>query len=390
MIGGILDKVTGFLDQRMVVTSLLPSAAFWAAVAALDGTQIGWTRVRHWWEHLGTSSVVLLAVVAVAVLVLFALVLSAHEGALLRLYEGYWGRGPGGQLARLAARRHAGRINKRNRDIDRLEDEINDPRVGNQPLQMTKTRQANALYEYLYRNYPSAQKAMPTRLGNILKAAELYSSDARRYKMDAVFFWPRLIAVVPATARADLSDARASLALLLNVCTLALLLTVGTLAAMAAAAVHPASAFWAAAASGFLLATLTYRSALSSARSYGELVRATFDLYRGDLLTQLKFGLPSSLGEERELWANLAQQMYRGAASNPQVLDAARERAASLEAPGSADGWSLSPRKQRRVDRCQRCSMIEVLTRLATVIAHRGCLPASHADPVCLPRHRTG
>src|SRR5258708_33461615 len=88
----------------MVLASLLPSLGFWAAVGALAGTQVGWSRIQHWWAHLSSGASVLLAIAAVAALTLFALVLSAHEGALLSTYEGYWGRhGPTAWLASTVA-----------------------------------------------------------------------------------------------------------------------------------------------------------------------------------------------------------------------------------------------------------------------------------------------
>lgn len=337
MIGGILDKVTGFLDQRVIFTSLLPSIAFWATVAALVGSQAGWSRTRNWWGHLGTGTSVLVTVIALAILVLFALVLSAHEGRLLSLYEGYWGRrGIGARLARRAANRHGKRVERLNKQIAELDRKI-DQLADENSEKREKTRQVNALFEYLYRNYPrDPADAVPTCLGNILKAAERYPADDGRYGMDAVFYWPRLIAVVPTAARADLSDARASLAMLLNVCTLSLLLAAGTLVTLTAAVVHPAAAFWGTAAGATLVAFLTYRSALGPATVYAELVRATFDLYKGDLLAQLKFALPGSLEEERALWANLAEQIYRGAANLPGVLDTARTRATSPAVPASA------------------------------------------------------
>jgi hypothetical protein len=374
--GSALDKVTGFLDPRTVLTSLLPSLGFWAAVGALAGTQVGWARVQHWWSHLSSGASVLLAVAGVAALVLFALVLSAHEGALLSMYEGYWGRrGLGALLARTVAgwrRQHLMAVGANLAELDdaidplgktiddlqtsaddlasqiemradnsiqaqhlrQLEDQrqqladIREKLGDEQALYTDKDSQSEALVEHVYRNYPpNPRRVLPTRLGNILKAAEEYPAAEGRYGMDAVFFWPRLIAVVPDTARADLSDARASMALLLNVSTLAFLFGVGSFAALAAAVVHPAAVFWACGAAGLVLAALAYRSALAPARVYAELVRATFDLYRADLLDKLKFGLPESLDGERVLWRNLGQQMYRGGADEPEVLDTARARA---------------------------------------------------------------
>lgn len=365
MFGGALDKVTGFLDQRLVLTSLLPSVAFWSAVLALVGSQVGWTRAQHWWAHLSSGTNVLVSVVAVALLVLFALLLSAHESTLIGLYEGYWGRGPVGRwLADRAAGRHRRRVESFDQKVTHLDERINalpaeiaqldldiaalpagDSKLAKLTKQVADKRrqlrsmpgQAGALIEFWYGNYPKEpEKALPTRLGNILKAAEEYPAYEGRYGIDAVFFWPRLIAVVPDSTRANLSDARATFVLLLNVCTLALLLSVGVLAALVFAVIHPAVAFWASAASGAVLAYLMYRSALGPARVYGELVRATFDLYRGDLLNQLKLSEPASFAQERTLWSNLGQMMYRGDASDPDILDSARVSAAAA-APDQGD-----------------------------------------------------
>lgn len=315
MFGGMLDKVTGILDQRLVLTALLPAIAFWAAVAGLAGDQIGWQHLETRWNHLDSTAKILLGVGAVAVLVLFALILSASEGTLLRLYEGYWGsRRPGNWLAAAGKRWH-----KRQRRLKK-----ND-------------------YEFIYRNYPRDRNLnapagvkrpeyiMPTRLGNIFKAAELYPGDEGRYGMDAVFFWPRLYQVIPDNAQSSLDDARTSLALMVNVCTLALGLAVGTLIALAATTIRPIATYWVAAAGGAVIAWLAYRSALGSARVYGDLVRSMYDLYRGDLLAKLGFALPDTMVGERELWKNLGKQMYRRAPDSQSVLDNARAKAVSQE-----------------------------------------------------------
>lgn len=316
MFGGVLDKVTGFLDQRLVLTSLLPGIAFWAAALALAGSQFGWKRAGRDWSGLSSGTHVLLTVIAIALLVLFALVLSAHEGRMLSLFEGYWGAaGPGRWLARRSARRHQNRV------------------AGPAPLDKQR-------YEFRYRNYPRRpEDIMPTRLGNILKAAESYPGDKRRYGMDAVFFWPRLIAVIPDSTRADLSDARASMALLLNICTLSFVLAAGSLVALAALDVRVAAAFWAAGPGGLLLAFLAYRSALGPAGVYADLVRSSFDLYKADLLAKLGFALPASLADERQLWTDLGELLYRRSASHPELLDAARQAAiAAPEAPAPGAG----------------------------------------------------
>jgi hypothetical protein len=105
---------------------VLPSVAFWSAVLALVGSQAGWAHAQHWWTHLNSGTNVLVSVVAVALLVLFALLLSAHEGALISLYEGYWGRGRvAGWLAGRAAGRHRRRVERITRKIAQLDERIN-------------------------------------------------------------------------------------------------------------------------------------------------------------------------------------------------------------------------------------------------------------------------
>jgi hypothetical protein len=333
MFGGMLDKVTGLLDQRLVLTSLLPAIAFWAVVAGLAGSQAGWQRVDARWNHLDSTAHILLTVIAIALLVLFALVLAASEGALLGLYEGYWGDWPPGRwLASPGKRWHAWR-----------------------------RKQAGSNYEFIYRNYPRyreppeppaagepvpeprPEQIMPTRLGNIIKAAELYPGDEGRYGMDAVFFWPRLYQVIPDSARNSLDDARTSMTLMLNICTLALVISAGAFIALVFWFVKPADAWWAAAGGGAVAAWLGYRSALGPARVYGDLVRSMYDLYRGDLLAKLGFALPATLAGEQELWQNLGERMYRRLATSPDVLDQARAKAvaAAQAAPDDASAGSL-------------------------------------------------
>jgi hypothetical protein len=349
MFGGMLDKVTGILDQRLVLTSLLPVIAFWAAIAGLTGSQIGWQHIETRWNHLDGTAKILLSVAAVAVLILFALILSVSEGALLGLYEGYWGsRGPGSWLANVEKswhKRQRGRADYEfiylNYPRDRNKNASGAGAGGNHDIQ---NQQHDGDGEHAIQDQErdgdgehAAKRPdyiMPTRLGNIIKAAELYPGDEGRYGIDAVFFWPRLYQVIPDNARTSLVDARTSLSLMLNICTLALGLAVGALIALAVTT-WSAAACWATAAGGVVVAWLAYRSALGPARVYGELVRSMYDLYRGDLLAKLGFALPDTLAGERELWKNLGLQMYRRAAGSQPVLDAARAKAVS-QAAGTA------------------------------------------------------
>ncbi len=297
MFGSALDKITEQLDKRFLLNALFPTLAFWGAALVLAAIGSGWNSAISWWHAFGDEVQTVIAIAAVAWLVFFASMLSTHVGAFLRLYEGYWGnRGPGKWLADWGKQRHRSHLSHLDLKDDRE-------------------------FEERYRRYPRCpEEVLPTALGNILKSAETYSADDERYSMDGVFFWPRLYAVLPDTVRADLSEARAALDLL--VVTSALSWTFTVLAALYLG-LTPAGGWqlWLSAVGGSaVIGWLAYWSAIRTAVAYAELVKSAFDLYRGDLIEQMGYAVPESLEAEREFWRNLGQQLYRRAADKPDVL----------------------------------------------------------------------
>jgi hypothetical protein len=297
MPGGILDKVVGYLDKRLVLTVMFPTLVFWSALLWLIGLHVGWHHILTWWKGLAGVQQFLLVAAAIAVVVFFASLVSVQLGPLTRLYEGYWGtRGPGRWLAGAGTwvqrQRHARLEPGDDRDFERR-----------------------------YRLYPRrAEDLLPTRLGNVLRGAELYPADEGRYGMDAVFFWPRLYVVLSQTMRDSLQDARASLDLMLVTSALGVLylLTAACFLGVVGTTSWP---LWLAAVGGGALAALAaYRGAVRAAVTYGELVRVAFDLYRGALLAQLGYAAPASLVDERAMWENIGQQMYRRFAADPSAL----------------------------------------------------------------------
>lgn len=157
---------------------------------------------------------------------------------------------------------------------------------------------------------------LPTRLGNVIRSFEHYPH--LRYNIEAVTVWPRLIAKIDKDYAAGIDDAKTSFDFMLNCSALSLLfgfiiLIVGLL--------YPAHlnspgltiiwlceivTFWG-------LARLFYFLSISRAKSWGNMVRGAFDLYRWELLKQLGYTrMPESLKEERALWFNISHQMVFG------------------------------------------------------------------------------
>jgi hypothetical protein len=291
--GALLDKTTGWLDQRLITTVLLPALAFWAGVGALVATHAGWTTTVNRWKALDGPRQLLVAGGAVVALVLFAIFVQILLPGLIRLYEGYW------LLATPAKTWLIKRQRKRWNGLD-----------------LTTSRDFTRRYQQFP---PDPKDLLPTRLGNILRAAELYPADQRRYGMDAVFFWPRLYPLLPDPLRESLAAARASLEQQLFTATLSGVLTV-TAAVFAATLDLPAKVWLPVLVGSALLAWIAHRAAARIAVSYAELVRAAFDTHRRALLTAIGLKLPRTLDDERALWKALGQQLYRRDSEQPDLL----------------------------------------------------------------------
>jgi hypothetical protein len=300
MLGSLFDKVTGLFDQRFVLALLLPVFAFAAGTCALAATMTGWHQANEWWTGLDAGRQVALGVAAAAVVVVVAVIVGTQVVAMTRLLEGYWRwRWADATLGRLG--RH--RQEKRRKKLD-LNSELG--------------------YLHSYLAFPPDSTPQPTRLGNALRAAESYPGDKERWGLDAAFWWPRLYLILPDSARGQVDDARASLDQLIVLTMLSAAFGVAALA-LSCAGLNLAVGLGCAA-GALLLSRSSYLAAVTAAGVFGELVRSSYDLFRGDLLAKLGWPMPATLAEERRLWAALSQQLYRRGTDS-------READARLNAP---------------------------------------------------------
>jgi hypothetical protein len=311
--GSFFDKATGFLDKRFVLNLLLPCLAFWGGLALLAAQGAGWKTATHWWTARSGFEQVILVGAAVTGLLLFAFVVSGQVTALTRLWEGYWPGRMGSRLAARRARRHTVRWNRLDTDQD----------LG---------------YMQRFYGFP-VHKAdvMPTRLGNVLRAAEDYPGDDERYGMDAVFYWPRLYLILPADTRTLVEDYRSGLDRMVLIASLAVMFPFAGLIVLAFA--NTTWLAWAvSAAADVLAAVAAYQAAVSAAVAFGDSVRACFDIYRRTLMQQMGLALPASLQDEQKLWGTLKQQLYQRGADDPSLL---------LWATGTDPTALLPPRRRR-------------------------------------------
>jgi hypothetical protein len=210
---------------------------------------------------------------------------------------------------------------------------------------------------------PNRDDIMPTRLGNVLKSAEMYSQE--RYHLDAVSIWPRLQPALPKDFADPLEDAKTSLDLMVTLSAFimlfclplsawlavkssvqfpfwiplilavtAFLLRFYVPASFAIAAFvliyFPANIqsvsiviakiqiFLTLSAGVLLLALIAYQNAIQAGIAYGEKIKAAFDLYRWKVLEGLHLQLPKDFEKEQKIWEEVCGLLQRGYKPDPQ------------------------------------------------------------------------
>jgi len=286
MIGSVLKEVSGIFDQRFLKNAFFPSLIFWSALLWVGtAAQGSFIKELTAWNNQDTTIKAVQLIGFVAWITFFASLLSSSGNAILRFYEGYW-QFPGSTwLARKGKAWHQKKL----------------ARLATQSTE----------YEQIYQSYPlpsQPEQVMPTRLGNILKNAELYPMD--RYHIDSVLIWPRLYFLLPADFHQTFANARSSLDFMLAISLLGIIFSVLSgiyLLVVKANWSLFLICFW----GGFLIAWLAYRSALAAAVVYGQQIKTAFDLYRHLLIKTLRLQLPPSLLAERKMWGEINQFLYR-------------------------------------------------------------------------------
>jgi len=296
MLDKLWEKVGESVGERWVLTVFSPAFVFWAggfvASQRVEGVGI--------LESLGRSDFFYdlrdLPQAGQLATVLGALLLISFSGTLverlqsgfLRVLEGYW---PGwlAGIQSWRSRRWSRRIDAKYAELDRLRNQST-----------ASALQRRAVLDNELAHLPVQQAhAMPTLLGNLLRAAETYPQV--RYGLDAVVCWPRLYFLLSDSLREEIGTARERLNESVRFLVWSLLFTIWTIQA--------SWALW-----SLVLAWLVYRQAVNAAGIYGDLVRTAFDLKRFDLYQSLGWSPPLSPAEEEEKGRQLTEHLFRGTA----------------------------------------------------------------------------
>lgn len=165
------------------------------------------------------------------------------------------------------------------------------------------------------------RRVTPTQFGNYYALAEEYSYE--RYGADAVLFWPRLNELMQDEApehAARLTQQKTSLDFAINLAFLSALLALEAALTLIWLYYDASSAHWLAhqtslwslLAIGLLLFTRFYHSSVNAVYLLGELIKNSFDRYRGLILTSFNLKAPDTLSAEQILWVQLAAFIRRG------------------------------------------------------------------------------
>lgn len=286
------DKLAEGLAGSWNARILAPALAFWGGGLIAWGWKNGWDPILRFVKEADAARGVSAAVAGLLLLTVSSGLVEWVTLPILRLAEGYWPWPLKGLRFGLAAQLGR-RLECKRKRWQTLAEEKEAGKLD-----------AHGLEEYarldaeLVASYPATSRLLPTRLGNVLRAAEEFPYV--RYGLAMFVVWPRLWLVLPDSTRNELSTTRKALDERTRILTWGLLLTVWTIWA------------WWALPIAIGVATVAYRGMLSAAGVYGDLIRAAFDLHRFAMYKSLNWPLPASTAGESSQGRALTQYLHRG------------------------------------------------------------------------------
>lgn len=301
MLIGLWQGLGKGLAERWITRVLTPAFAFWAggAVAWAWNHLRGDISRRGWVAAFAPTTTALshlpgVVQAGLAIAALLGVVVSAEVAdrltlPVLRLLEGYgW---PGLVAGPLRKRAQALRSSARDIAADRLQqgNESSDPKL-----------------ERTLREIPAVEAlVMPTRLGNLLRAAEARPREV--FGLDSVACWSHLWLVLDKDTRKEMAAVRTALDSGVRLCFWGALFTVWTV-----------WAWWALPIAVVVAASAYYGSLLAAARTYGDLLAAAFTLNRFALYAALRWPSPPTPDAELKTGNEVNTYLWRGLA--PETL----------------------------------------------------------------------
>ncbi len=292
-----LEGFGGKLAEQWIANLFTPAFIFWSGGLLAYIHRNGWDSLaRHFPDSkLEPLQVSILAIVLIVVL-LSSLFVQRFDTEVLRGLEGYW-YGIFRRLGKPILQRATDRqIKQRNDALAQWRSLY--PKHKAQQL-AANDRAEFVRYDRKLRQFPILEEDfLPSRLGNILRAAE--RRPFNRYGLDTIVCWPRLWLLLPDGTKKDLLESRAELNNGVRLFSWSILFLVWS--------------FWSlwAIPCGIISACFAYSWILDSATLYGDLLESAFDLYRFSIYQSLRFPLPKTIAEEEAMGLKITEYLFRG------------------------------------------------------------------------------
>ncbi|KPQ31456.1 MAG: hypothetical protein HLUCCA11_23725 [Phormidesmis priestleyi Ana] len=302
-----IDTIGGKLAEQWIAALLTPAFCFWAGGITAWLLNNDASQLQQYLESLEAPLQLALLAAILLIITTSAFAVQQIESICLHFLEGYyWPQwvAPLGWLYRKLLKRQERRLQKLKVRWEVLSHQRHQQTVADVDDTKYETIRELYLLEYQRRWIPSqVEYLMPTVLGNILRAAE--RRPWHKYKLDSVVCWPCLWLLLPDNARKDVQEARESLNSSVRLWIWSILFVLVW-----------AWWTWWAIPIGVTTALFAHQRILSSARSYGNLLEATFDLYRINLYKALRWSLPKTSEEEKKQGEILTEYLWRGSIRN--------------------------------------------------------------------------
>lgn len=293
-----LSQLSTVFRRRFLFNALLPTLIFVTALTALVVLSIGpLRRIDQWWSRLDVIAQIVAVMGYLAVVWFLAGAVASQWRGIVRFFEGYPAMGvlkertPG-----VAWHRRQAQLMWVGEDAAEQDDD--------EDAEWPDAVLAYSRYPLIDDSEDGDNEAdiLPTRLGNILLAAERYPLS--HYGMDAIYFWPRLFPLLPQQFQQDYEKFLQQYEFPLVVAFQASV-TAAVGGIVVVATQGPWWLFFAWFTGGQALAYLLYRLSLTNAEELGEQQRTAFDLYRHLLLEQ--WPTPADVKNEKEAFKKIQE-----------------------------------------------------------------------------------
>ncbi|MGB3613347.1 MAG: hypothetical protein WBA10_06080 [Elainellaceae cyanobacterium] len=297
MYSNFLTAIGSKLTERWVANLFAPAFVFWLGGLVAYLQDSGWSALETTFDGLDETLQIGLLLGGLLLVLASGFVMQRFDLAVLRIFEGYWPRWTSPLRDRLLARQR--------RWFDKTEDRWNTLMVKktDHPDQFTpQDLEVQIDLDMQLHQFPAQRsRQMPSKLGNILRAAETRPRD--KYGLDAVVCWPRLWMVLPEGVKTEIQQARSDLNTAARIWLWSLLFLSWFL-------IYPRSWWVLPLSCGTMW--FAHHWMLTAASTYGTLLEAAFDLHRFALYEALHWPLPKTPEEEHHSGALLTQYLWRG------------------------------------------------------------------------------